>query len=197
MAVRKNVRNLSASERQNFVTALKLLKAAPSQFNPPTAGRYDDYVYTHMQAMLMLTITDRTKPVRNGNWTSTGEMRMPMWAHRCPAFLPWHREFLRQFERDLQKVSGVVGWALPYWDWAKDQAPTQLPWTNDFLGGDGNDGPVISGPFAGVANWELTLSEDGVDHLVRGFGRDTQFGPRLRGLSSSGTENLGKALGES
>src|ERR1700682_3132694 len=65
-------------------------------------SRYDDYVYVHMQAMLIFTIDDRTKPIRNGNWTLRSDMRMPMWAHRCPAFLPWHRELLRQFERVLQ-----------------------------------------------------------------------------------------------
>ena len=39
-------------------------------------------------------------------------------AHRGSIFLPWHREFLRRFELDLQKeVSDVT---LPYWDWAAD-----------------------------------------------------------------------------
>lgn len=35
-------------------------------------------------------------------------------AHWGPAFLPWHREFLRQFEVALQKQ--VPGVAMPYWD---------------------------------------------------------------------------------
>jgi tyrosinase len=179
MAIRKSVSSLSATERAAFVQALKLLKAAPCQFTPPTAGRYDDYVYTHMQAMLVIKITDTSKPVRNGNWSITSDMRMPMWAHRCPAFLPWHRELLHQFERDLQQVSGNAQLGLPYWNWSVDQSPTASPWTDDCLGGDGQDGPVSTGPFAGKDNWELTISEDGVDHLVRGFGFDRQAGPRL------------------
>src|SRR5258708_7311243 len=107
MAVRKSVRTLSAVERTTFVNGLKALKQAPSRFNPPTAGRYDDYVYIHMQAMLIMSVNDRSKPVRNGNWTLIDDMRMPMWAHRCPAFLPWHRELLRQFERDLRAFTGT------------------------------------------------------------------------------------------
>src|SRR6516164_4925605 len=134
-------------------------------------SRYDDYVYVHMQAMLDLTIVDSTKPVANGNVSfDPNSMRMPMWAHRCPAFLPWHRELLYQFERDLQAVSGDPNLAIPYWDWSQDQSPEGPPWLPDFMGGDGADGPVTSGPFAGSANWRLNLSEDLADHLVRGFG---------------------------
>lgn len=178
MNVRKNISSLSAAERAAYVSAIKRLKAAPSRFTPPTTGRYDDYVYIHMQAMLELSINDPARPVANGNWTMVSEMRMPMWAHRCPAFLPWHRELLYQFERDLQVVSGDPHLAIPYWDWSVEQAPNGPPWLNDFMGGDGADGPVTSGPFAGAQNWQLNLSEDQVDHLVRGFGRLANF-PRL------------------
>ncbi len=122
MTVRKNASSLTAPERADFVNALKKLKTAPSRFAPPTTGRYDDYVYIHMQAMLELSINDPAKPVANGNWTLVSDMRMPMWAHRCPAFLPWHRELLYQFERDLQMISGDVNLAIPYWDWSVDQS---------------------------------------------------------------------------
>jgi tyrosinase len=170
MVTRKSVASLSAQERAAYVGAVLKLKAAPSRFNPPTTGRYDDYVYVHMQAMLVLSINDPTQPVANGNWTLVSDMRMPMWAHRCPAFPAWHRELLHQFELDLQAVSGDNTLAIPYWDWSVSQSPGDVPWLSDFMGGDGADGPVTTGPFAGTQNWKLNLSEDGVDHLVRGFG---------------------------
>ncbi len=179
MAVRKSVTTLSAQERSAFVSALKALKAAPSRFNPPTAGRYDDFVYVHMQAMLEIKVNDPTNTVSKCTWTQVKPMSMPMWAHRCPAFLPWHRELLRQFESDLQTIANNPALGLPYWDWTIAQSPAGMPWTADFLGGDGDDGPVTTGPFAGTQNWQLTLSEDQVDHLVRGFGRDAQDAPRL------------------
>ncbi|KAJ3265302.1 hypothetical protein HDU77_005747 [Chytriomyces hyalinus] len=36
-------------------------------------------------------------------------------AHGLPIFLPWHREFLRQFEEELQMINPDV--TIPYWDW--------------------------------------------------------------------------------
>lgn len=175
MVVRKNVSALTADERKAYVAAVKKLKASPSRMLPATTSRYDDYVYVHMQAMLELQIDDPSKPVANGNFSITSAMRMPMSAHRCPAFLPWHRELLYQFERDLQAAAGDPNLAIPYWDWSTDQQHDGPPWLDDFMGGDGADGPVTTGPFAGAANWRLSLSEDGVDHLVRGFGRVPQF----------------------
>src|SRR3954453_20899286 len=136
LLVRKNQNTLSAAERQALVNAILLLKKAPSRFQPPTSSRYDDYVYIHFQAMNELTITDPTKPVANGNWTSAA-MAMQMYAHRCPAFPAWHCELLHQFEMDLQQVSGNTNLALAYWDWSVDQSPTGPPWTDDFMGGDG------------------------------------------------------------
>jgi tyrosinase len=178
MATRRNQKSLSSSDRTELVRAFKTLKNSPSHFTPPTTSRYDDFVYVHMQAMVLIEIIDRTKPVQNRNIKITNDMRMPMWAHRCPAFFPWHRELLYQLESELQRAANDSNLAIPYWDWSVDQSKTGAPWTDDFMGGDGNDGPVTSGPFAGNQNWNITLSEDGVDHLVRGFGLSSD-GPSL------------------
>jgi tyrosinase len=89
-------------------------------------------------------------------------------AHRGPAFLPWHREFLRRFELDLQAINSSV--TLPYWDWTVDNSPISSLWADDFMGGNGRptDGRVMSGPFAfSTGNW--TLAVDG-PALRRRFG---------------------------
>lgn len=184
---RKSVASLTANERARYVTAVKAMKAQPSQFVPRTASRYDDYVYIHMQAMagFGLTLINPTQPVTNSNWLPGVPAVSP--AHRGPAFLPWHREFLHQFELDLQKFSPPTyddksPMGVPYWDWSKNFNENEVPWLSDFMGGNGvNDyvengvdihvvsGPVTVGPFAS-GNWPITLSQDRLPFLVRQFG---------------------------
>jgi tyrosinase len=50
-------------------------------------------------------------------------------AHGAPGFLPWHRAYLLDLERELQAIDGSV--ALPYWRF--DQPAPNL-FTLDFLG---------------------------------------------------------------
>jgi tyrosinase len=80
-------------------------------------------------------------------------------AHRSPTFGPWHRWYLRRFERMLQSFDPGV--TLPYWDWAADALladPAAAPlWTSQYLGGDGDPGNgdrVPDGPFA---DWSSSI----------------------------------------
>ena len=129
----------------------------PSRLDPETPSRYDDYVQTHMDAMMA------QDPVN----------QYPGWAHMGPAFLPWHRYYLYQLESDLQGIDPKVD--LPYWDWATDNSPNSSIWNPDFLGGNGrpSDGRVMDGPFAfDAGNWSLNIRDPGDDNvdLKRSFG---------------------------
>ena len=59
--------------------------------------------------------------------------------HRGPAFLPWHRFFLKEVERALQHSRPQV--MLPYWDWTRaDSRDLDVePWKS-FFGGRANTG---------------------------------------------------------
>ena len=35
--------------------------------------------------------------------------------HSVPAFLPWHRRYIWDLEKELQRVSGNPNLGLPYW----------------------------------------------------------------------------------
>lgn len=142
---------MPASEKQAFVQALLSLKNdVPSQMG--LGNRYDDYIQMHAASM------------------PTGSKG---WAHGGPAFLPWHRAFLRRFELDL-------GVALPYWDWTVNDTPDKEGWpfTPDFLGGTGRDADqkVMDGPFAfDAGKWTLNIqppSSPLPNFLTRAIGSD-------------------------
>ena len=155
MNTRKNQAALSAAEKQAFVNALLALKTTvPSQIG--LTNRYDDYVQIHVDSM----------------------MTTPGWAHRAPAFGPWHRILLRNLELDLQAVDPSV--SLPYWDWSVDVSNGTVPgspWTDDFMGKmPANTASVTSGPFRANHQWPINIREPGDTStaLIRALGR-TQF----------------------
>ncbi|KHN76792.1 Putative tyrosinase-like protein tyr-3 [Toxocara canis] len=84
-------------------------------------------------------------------------------AHSGPAFLPWHREYIKRFEIALRLVDHTV--ALPYWDSTvdgriPDPAETSL-FSAELMGDVDNRGNVVTG-FA--AWWN---PPDGHTHLKR------------------------------
>lgn len=187
MDCRKSVRSLTQQERRDFLKALRRLKRS---------GDYDQLVRTHFEAVWRQNASNQ--------WQSKG---LPNDAHGGPAFLPWHRKFLREFETKLQNhVSGVT---LPYWNWREDariaqqsggsQGETLPVFENDsatptdgLLGGDGTltDGPFEDGfktspPF----DWDRKYDSTG------GISRPVlqQFGPnadRPLERSMGNTSNL-------
>ena len=133
---------MTTAEKLAYVDAVLALKATPiTQADLPQAwaagarNRYDVYVWIHMLVGLG--------------------------AHRGPAFAPWHREFLRQFELELQQVSSNPKLTIPYWDWieykslADNSADSNgvgagFPFTDNFMGGMGTgaDNRVETGKFS-------------------------------------------------
>lgn len=144
MAIRKNVNTLSKAEKQDFIRAVLGLKE-----NNSVGNKYNQYVQWHTEAALLRTPSGAARTA----------------AHAGPAFLAWHREFIRRFELDLQTI--VPGIGLPYWDWAADAAladPKTSPmWASDFMGGDGDasDGSYVvkTGAFA-YGKWVI-IDENG------------------------------------
>jgi hypothetical protein len=171
MACRKNIRDLTPAEKADLVAAFKALKSN---------GKYDQYVQWHVDAMANATPPSVPTSTRNS-------------AHRGPAFLPWHREFLRRLEADMQ--AEVPGVAIPYWNWTEDSAdPSSSPvWANDLLGGDGDssDGDLVqTGPFAYDAmdpnTWE-TVDGSGspAGGLRRTFGVEIGSVPNIDQLDAA------------
>jgi tyrosinase len=95
-------------------------------------------------------------------------------AHGAPAFLPWHRAYLLDLERELQAIDPSV--ALPYWRF--DQPAPKL-FTPDFFGVSNANGAVQLSNTNPLQFWVT----DGVQGILRSprFSWDpaTQPGPAV------------------
>ena len=94
--------------------------------------------------------------------------------HRCPAFLPWHRRFIWDLEKELQRVSGNPNLGLPYWNWPAGGGSASM-WDDDLLGGNGrgNSRAVSSGPFRQGQWTVVNMSGQPAGPLRRAFGRES------------------------
>ena len=120
LQIRKSVTQLTPAEKQAFVKAVKQLK---NTFPPNSEiSLYDQFVLQHV-----LTMGFRKKLGATGKAEGNP-------AHAQPAFLPWHRQFLYQFELELQKIDPTV--TVPYWDWTDPKALDAIL-AEDFLGPNG------------------------------------------------------------
>ncbi|MYZ36139.1 tyrosinase family protein [Streptomyces sp. MnatMP-M17] len=145
MYTRKNQRNLTSAERRGFVGAVLELKRN---------GEYDEFVRQHIEYYVI-----------------DGEDGLRA-AHMTPSFFPWHRRFLLEFERALQRIDPKV--TVPYWDWTTDNTPAAALWSEDFLGGNGRtrDHQVMTGPFAyETGQWTIRNGVTDRKYLMRNLGR--------------------------
>jgi tyrosinase len=117
--------------------------AAFAQLNNQGAGRFADFRNMH-------------------NTGGLGE------AHGAPGFLPWHRAYLLDLERELQAIDASV--ALPYW---KFDRPAPNVFTPSFLGSSTTNGAVQFGSNNPLQFW-VTDSQIGVNRSPH-FNVGTEF----------------------
>jgi tyrosinase len=123
--------------------------AAFAQLNNQGAGRFADFRNMH---------TDVSSPQ----------------AHGAPGFLPWHRAYLLDLERELQAIDPSV--ALPYWRF--DQPAPKL-FTVDFFGVSGPNGTVQFSNANPLQFW-VTDGVQGIDRGPRNnWNPATQPGPTV------------------
>ena len=173
MATRRCIRDLTSDEKNLFINAL--LKLKHERIGNDNLSTYDRYVAMHSRSMaqyswfdadLQSTMINRYRQTLRPVDQAALFLTRRNAAHRGPAFLPWHREFLRQFEADLQRVLEDSNFGMPYWDWEHDgdlpvsgQKTTQV-W--EMLGGDGNPSlsDIVTTPPFGFDVSNNSLLED-------------------------------------
>jgi tyrosinase len=89
-------------------------------------------------------------------------------AHGAPGFLPWHRAYLLDLERELQAIDPSV--ALPYWRFDR---PAPNIFTRDFFGVSNAMGTVQFSPTNPLQFWRT----DGVPGINRRPGFSTSAAP--------------------
>lgn len=151
--MRKNIVTLSSDEWNSIVARLNSMKRS---------GAYDAFTQRHMDAMMNLTrFAGETNTQRNV-------------AHRGPAFLPWHRQSLLEFEAEF-------GLSLPYWNWEVLGSNWRRSRVWNLIGANGSaseGGRITTGPFAG---WTSII-----------FNSNGTYAPRsgiIRQWSSGGSMN--------
>jgi tyrosinase len=100
MNIRKSAVDLETSEREKFREALIKLKHKPAPVTSVDVSVYDQYVALH-GAVMEVRAPGSPDLINFGHWNI--------------GFGPWHRQYLRQFEKALQ--AEVPGVTIPYWDW--------------------------------------------------------------------------------
>ena len=113
MPDRHSVASLDTSAIHELQDALWALKR--ERLSVDGLSTYDRYVVMHNTSM-----SQHSPWPEDPLYFAPGFNRTRNAAHRGPGFLPWHREYLRRFELDLQRVSGNPNLGIPYWDWAAD-----------------------------------------------------------------------------
>jgi tyrosinase len=109
MGIRKNQKNLTATEWKALIAAIDAMHGAGA-----SAPAYRRFVSLHVDAMNMANMDWSVHTMRMGGTWSPGKN-----------FLTWHRRFLKLFEARIQTIDPTV--SIPYWDSITDRSiPTAL-----------------------------------------------------------------------
>ncbi|XP_018428683.1 PREDICTED: tyrosinase-like [Nanorana parkeri] len=138
--LRKEIRNLTDEERANLISYLTLAKSKKSEDYVilVTSDRHDHDTYRFIDASIYDIFSwihhYSTKPiVINSSFTSHRNF-----AHQGPAFPVWHRLLLLFLEREIQRLVGDEDFALPYYNWSKDDNCTIC--TDEYMGSNDLEG---------------------------------------------------------
>lgn len=132
MDVRRSAIDLTAQERDRFLEAVIRLKHRSAPGGPAGVSVYDQFVALHRAVMAV-----SSPELPSGSTVNFG--------HWDIGFCPWHRKYLREFEKALQ--AEVPGVTIPYWDWTDHAGALSTLFAPEFLGSlrQGAPGPVTDG----------------------------------------------------
>ena len=157
MGIRKNQKALTNDEWSRLIDAIDKTHGVGA-----ASPAYRDFVKVHVQAMSMPGMS----------WGVHTMMGV-----QGRNFLAWHRWFIRQFEKTLQKIDASV--SLPYWDAITDrQIPQAL------------DNPVLLTKWSISRSWNPSVLPTSADLAsVVGTGTFVVFQAAIEGAVHGGVHN--------
>lgn len=184
---RKNVKDLTPQEMQDYVDAVLKLKSTPSPYDSRLSW-YDQFVAFHKEVYYYRPCkpNEQCTCPEGDSTCPEDQTKTYQIGHQSPTFLPWHRKFLLMYEQALREVSGK-DISLPYWDWS-DEASTRAVFSASFMGPGGTepDYAVPTGPFRKDA-WEVKVfpheggleanAEITIPYLIRKLGQESELQP--------------------
>lgn len=146
MKIRRNQKDLTQSEWDNFVEAFKAIKQG--LFKGVDKPSLDDFADEHAKAF---------KDKFNHLWQVHTHFHNGEIEHKGIHFFAWHRQFLSEFESRLRReVSSVT---IPYWNAFKDPFPEELKKITD---NEGEDARLTT---SNLPDFSLTNFEDFQENL--------------------------------
>ncbi|XP_076876213.1 tyrosinase-like [Brachyhypopomus gauderio] len=183
-SVRKNIFQLSATERQNFIAYLNLAKNTVSQDYVIATGTYNEIINSTTPMFLNVSIYDlfvwmHYYVSRNAMLGGTNNVwRQVDFGHWAPAFPPWHRVYLLRWEHEIRKLTGDFSFTVPYWDW-RDARDCDVC-TDDLMGSQSRLNPNLISPSSVFSSWKVICSR-APEYSMRGVLCDgREEGPLLR-----------------
>ncbi|KAL6473147.1 hypothetical protein MHYP_G00193350 [Metynnis hypsauchen] len=183
-SIRRNVFQLSTTEKQKFIAYLNLAKNTVSQDYVITTGTYSEMnngtnplfrnvsVYDLFVWMHYYVSRHALLGGTSNIWTGVD------FGHWAPAFLPWHRVFLLRWEHEIRKLTGDFSFTIPYWDW-RDAQECEVC-TDDLVGSQSRLDPNLISPSSVFSSWKVICSR-APEYSLRGVLCDgREEGPLLR-----------------
>ncbi|NXA70301.1 TYRO Tyrosinase, partial [Mohoua ochrocephala] len=155
---RRNIFQLTTSEKNKFLAYLNLAKNVPSQEYVIATGTYTQMNNGSNPMFTDISVYDlfvwmHYYAARDTLLGGSNVWRDIDFAHEAPGFLPWHRAFLLMWERQIQKLTGDENFTIPYWDWrdAEDCGVCN----DEYMGGRHPTNPTLLSPASIFSSWQV------------------------------------------
>lgn len=158
LRTRRNIFQLTNSEKDKFLAYLNLAKNTPSQDYVIATGTYtqmnngSNLMFRNIN-MYDLFVWMHYYASRDTLLGGSNVWRDIDFAHEAPGFLPWHRLFLLLWEREIQKITGDENFTIPYWDWR--DAEDCVVCTDEYMGGRHPANPNLLSPASFFSSWQV------------------------------------------